>query len=276
MRTSATTWGSSAGNQTEMKWRMAIAASCVLMLALLLQERIRVVSRFVQYRRTGKKTVADRISEYGDNATARLKPYFDRARLSFPPKEVILLAIKDNRTLEVFARDADMEWKTIREYPILAASGTLGPKLAEGDRQVPEGLYRIESLNPNSLYHLSLRLNYPNDFDRQMAKDDGRQNLGTDIMIHGSNVSIGCLAIGDSAAEDLFVLAAQSGIENVSVIISPIDFRTHSANPKLANAPAWVDMLYEQLKTELKSLKKTQPSLRLSSQPQSKRNDQPP
>ncbi|NLB66745.1 MAG: L,D-transpeptidase family protein [Lentisphaerae bacterium] len=241
-----------------MKWRIAIAAICGLILTLLLQERIKVASRFVQYRLTGKKTVADRLSEYGDNATARLKPYFDRAHLSFPPKEVILLAIKDNRTLEVFARDADMEWRYIREYPILAASGTLGPKIAEGDRQVPEGLYRIESLNPDSLYHLSLRLNYPNDFDRQMAQDDGRSDLGSDIMIHGSNMSIGCLAMGDSAAEDLFVLAARSGIENVSVIISPVDFRKHSATPKLTNAPAWIDRLYEQLKTDLKPLTENQ------------------
>ena len=70
------------------------------------------------------------------------------------------------------------------EYPILAASGVLGPKLREGDKQVPEGIYGAEALNPNSKFHLSIRLNYPNTFDRRMAQSDGRTQLGGDIMIH--------------------------------------------------------------------------------------------
>lgn len=43
-------------------------------------------------------------------------------------------------------------------------------------------------------------------------------------MIHGKRCSVGCLAMGDEAAEDLFVLAAETGIENVSIILSPVDF----------------------------------------------------
>jgi murein L,D-transpeptidase YafK len=66
------------------------------------------------------------------------------------------------------------------------ASGGLGPKLGAGDRQGPERIYAIESLNPNSLFHLSMRLNYPNEFDQMRAKQDGRSDLGGDIMIHGS------------------------------------------------------------------------------------------
>jgi hypothetical protein len=61
----------------------------------------------------------------------------------------------------------------LKTYPILAGSGTLGPKLVEGDGQVPEGLYRVESLNPNSSFHLALRVNYPNEFDRAKGKLDG-------------------------------------------------------------------------------------------------------
>lgn len=74
----------------------------------------------------------------------------------------------------------------IKSYPILAASGSIGPKLRESDMQVPEGVYQIESLNPNSQFHLSLRVNYPNEFDREQARIDGRAQLGGDIMIHGS------------------------------------------------------------------------------------------
>ena len=45
-------------------------------------------------------------------------------------------------------------------------------------------------------------------------------------MIHGSSVSVGCLAMGDPAIEELFVLAAETGLENIKVILSPVDFRT--------------------------------------------------
>jgi hypothetical protein len=41
-----------------------------------------------------------------------------------------------------------------------------------------------------------------------VRKKDGRKNLGSNIMIHGKNCSVGCLAMGDEAAEELFVLAA--------------------------------------------------------------------
>src|SRR5207244_3968581 len=120
---------------------------------------------------------------------------------AYPPAELALLAFKQERLLEVYATDKKMGgFKFVQAYPILGASGELGPKLREGDGQVPEGLYAINFLNPNSLYHLSLRVSYPNDFDRAQAKRDGRQKLGGDIMIHGSFASIGCLAMGDEAA----------------------------------------------------------------------------
>ncbi|NJN46820.1 MAG: L,D-transpeptidase family protein [Candidatus Competibacteraceae bacterium] len=97
-----------------------------------------------------------------------------------------------------------MGWQPIKHYPVLAASGTLGPKLCEGDRQVPEGIYRIKSLNPNSAYHLSLELDYPNAFDLRQAERDGRNNPGSAICIHGKAVSVGCLAMGDTAIEELY------------------------------------------------------------------------
>jgi murein L,D-transpeptidase YafK len=137
---------------------------------------------------------------------------------------------------------------------MLAASGKPGPKLAEGDLQVPEGLYRIESLNPNSSYHLSLRLDYPNEFDRDRAHEDGRIRLGGDIMIHGSNVSIGCIAIGDAAIEEVFVLAAGIGHENVEVILSPSELRTGSPSAHAAPVRPWVPGLYESIRSALSQL----------------------
>ena len=139
-------------------------------------------------------------------------------------------------------------------YLVLGASGRLGPKLAWGDLQVPEGLYRIEYLNPNSRYHLSLRIGYPNEFDLRQAALDARDDLGGDIMIHGAEDSIGCLAMGDEAAEDLFVLAADVAPENIDVILSPVDFRVRPLPPSDRPQPQWIDDLYTEIRRALAEL----------------------
>jgi murein L,D-transpeptidase YafK len=137
----------------------------------------------------------------------------------------------------------------VRSWAVLAASGGAGPKLREGDRQVPEGVYRIDQLNPNSAYHLSLRIDYPNAVDRAQAARDGRQRLGGDIFIHGKDVSVGCLAIGDEAIEELFWLAATVGKDAFTVVIAPTDLRR--SPPPEPRGPAWVMDLYRDLQREL-------------------------
>lgn len=189
-------------------------------------------------------SIQERQRQYGDAARARWSPHYERAGIPYPPKELVLLGIKSKRVLEIHAGTGDGQpTKLVRTLPILGMSGMIGPKLREGDRQVPEGLYRIESLNPNSLYHLSLRVSYPNDEDRAQARLDGRMSLGGDIMIHGSTASVGCLAMGDEAAEDLFILADDAGIERIEVVLSPIDFRsTDDRIPE--QTPGWVRQRY--------------------------------
>lgn len=192
-------------------------------------------------------TVAQRLEQYGPAARARLRPTFRAAGVAYPPARVTLLADKSQRVVHLYAA-ARGPWRYVRAYPMRAASGTLGPKLCEGDGQVPEGRYRVESLNPNSAYHLSLRLNYPNAFDRAMGRADGRRQLGGDIMIHGRNVSIGCLAMGDPAAEELFVLAADTGVARMTVLITPVDFRVaHVPTAVRRRLPAWTTRLYADL-----------------------------
>jgi murein L,D-transpeptidase YafK len=80
--------------------------------------------------------------------------------VSYPPREVTFIALKQEKKLELWARNSG-EFRFIRDYDIQAASGVAGPKLRQGDRQVPEDIYRIAGLNPNSHYHLSMKLNYP-------------------------------------------------------------------------------------------------------------------
>lgn len=200
-----------------------------------------------------RKTVGDRVAEFGGVVRERLLPRFEKIGVAYPPRKIVFVGLKDERELEVWVSDGGA-LRHLKTYPILGASGTLGPKLAEGDRQVPEGLYRIELLNPNSLFHLSLRVSYPNAFDRAKAEAEGRTNLGGDIMIHGKRASIGCLAVGDEAAEDLFVLAAEAGVENIAVILSPVDFRVRSLPDALPDLPEWTSELYREIKRELVKL----------------------
>lgn len=192
----------------------------------------------------GGYTVDQRIEMHGADVRQRVAPVFAAAGVAYPPGQLALLAFKDQRQLEVYARDSDADpWTPVTRYPIRGMSGRLGPKLREGDLQVPEGLYRVEFLNPNSQFHVSLRLDYPNDFDRRHGAADGREKLGGDIMIHGSTASIGCLAMGNQAAEDLFILAALAGRENVTVLIAPTDFRLPQAAINV-EGPSWLGDLY--------------------------------
>ena len=97
-----------------------------------------------------------------------------------------------------------------------------------------------------------MKINYPNEFDLAQAKADGRQNLGGDIYIHGKALSIGCLAMGDEASEDLFVLTNLVGIQNVKVIITPNDCRPKDLSFKANSQPNWLPTLYADISQELK------------------------
>jgi hypothetical protein len=202
----------------------------------------------------GDQEIADRVAQYGPAARARLAPFFAAAGIAYPPERFALLGFKLERELHLLASGSGHGLTYIRSYPILGMSGTLGPKLREGDGQVPEGVYTIVYLNPHSVAHLSLALSYPNDYDRARAAEDGRDTLGGDIMIHGGSMSTGCLAMGDEAAEDLFVLAAESGWEGTVVVLSPVDFRRDILPVDHRAQPAWVDDLYAQLRTALAGL----------------------
>ncbi|MEO5721014.1 MAG: L,D-transpeptidase family protein [Chthoniobacterales bacterium] len=196
------------------------------------------------------KTIHDRLEEFATPVRKRLVPYFVQAGVHYPPSRMAFVAIKETRKLELWAANEYEDLRFIREYDVLAASGHLGPKLREGDRQVPEGVYRIVLLNPNSLYHLSLRVSYPNDFDLQHAAEEGRTEPGTDIMIHGGARSSGCLAAGDEGAEDLFVVAALTETREIPLIISPVDFRVHEFAPP-PGSPVWTEELYADIRAAL-------------------------
>jgi len=138
-------------------------------------------------------------------AESGLKSLYAKEKLSFPPKRIFLRAFKDERVLELWGAEAEGSFKKLKSYPICYFSGQPGPKRRVGDLQVPEGFYEIDRFNPQSQFHLSLGLNYPNESDRILGV---RGRLGGDIFIHGDCVSIGCLAMTDALIKEIYVAAA--------------------------------------------------------------------
>ena len=233
----------------------------LVVLVVVFWEEVPIIASPFPTKFIGNHTVATRLQQFGVVARERWKPHFAHAQTAYPPSSVILVGLKDDKILEVYATSLAREVRFVRVFSICATSGVTGPKLLEGDLQLPEGIYKVSFLNPNSAYHVSLRLDYPNAFDRAKGATDGRGNLGGDIMIHGKCVSIGCLAMRDEPAEDLFVLAADIGIGNVKIILAPFDLRLREPTRELyEQMPGWAPELYEQIRVELQKLPRNEES----------------
>lgn len=197
----------------------------------------------------GKETINSVVDRINTNVNLRLRPDLQKLDLNELPTEIKLWAFKEEQRLEVYAKKNN-KWIILKTYPFTGNSGRLGPKLKEGDRQIPEGIYEIESLNPNSSYHLSLKINFPNSFDKAQSSYQQESQLGSDIFIHGKNVTVGCIPIGDEGIEELFVLANHAIENKIEVIISPRDFRANPTRPNI-EAISWEDKLYESIEEKL-------------------------
>ncbi len=202
-------------------------------------------------KRNWEQAIDHAVMRYGIRTEPELKKYFYQAHVSYPPKDVAMLAFKKEKKLELWAKDEQNAWHFIHTYPLTASSGNLGPKLREHDRQIPEGVYRLTMFNPYSQMHLSMQINYPNQFDRMHAMRDGRTRLGGDIFLHGKDLSVGCLAIGDHAIDQIFTLVRRVGLAHTKVIIAPNDLRTQKPLTKRIAQPRWIDELYHEISTEL-------------------------
>jgi len=133
-----------------------------------------------------------------------VKQLFKKAGAAFPPKALLMRVYKAERRVEVWASSSrNKAYKLVAKYEICSASGVLGPKRKEGDMQVPEGFYIIDSVNPHSNFYLSLHVNYPNASDRILSNE---KRPGSAIMIHGNCVSAGCLAMSDERIQEIWVM----------------------------------------------------------------------
>ncbi len=177
------------------------------------------------------------------------QPKLTHLHLGNPPQHLALLVFKQSKTLQVYAKDKGA-WQYLNQYRILAASGHAGPKLHQGDHQVPEGIYQIVALNPLSSFDLSMELNYPNPYDHLQASLSHRKNLGDNIFIHGGDHSVGCIAIGNLGIQRLYPLVAKVGLDRVTVIIAPNDLRQQKPLYE-KSPPQWLPFLYAKIKAAL-------------------------
>jgi murein L,D-transpeptidase YafK len=119
---------------------------------------------------------------------------------------ILMRAYKKESEIEVWKRGSDGRYALLKTYPMCRWSGQLGPKTRESDRQAPEGFYTVTpaQMNPNSSFHLSFDLGYPNAYDRTHGR------TGAHLMVHGSCSSSGCFAMTDEAISEVYALARES------------------------------------------------------------------
>jgi len=119
---------------------------------------------------------------------------------------IFVRIFKEESELEVWKARDDGRFYHFKTYPICNWSGNVGPKTALGDKQAPEGFYRVSDtqMNPNSQYYLAFNLGYPNAYDRSL------QRTGDALMVHGKCKSVGCYAMTDALMEEIYSLAREA------------------------------------------------------------------
>ena len=163
------------------------------------------------------------------------------ARLHMERSAPILIRIyKEENSLEVWKQDRGGRFALLSTYPICKFSGNLGPKIATGDRQAPEGFYDIrpEQMNPMSTAYLAFDTGFPNAFDRSLGR------TGSELMVHGGCSSSGCYAMTDHGIEEIYGLvdeAFKGGQDKIQLQafpfrMTPQNMAGHATDP---NLPFW-------------------------------------
>jgi murein L,D-transpeptidase YafK len=164
-----------------------------------------------------------------------LRKQFEEKKLNWPPEQLFIRGFKYDRQLEIWVKEYKSDtYKLFKNYKVCMQSGTLGPKRMEGDYQMPEGFYYINEFNPNSNFHLSLGLNYPNTSDKILSDS---LHPGSAIYIHGKCMSTGCIAIDNKPIEEVYLLAAyakDAGQEFIPVHVFPVRFSNKKSFEYLA------------------------------------------
>ncbi len=133
------------------------------------------------------------------------------------PEVTSITVYKAQRKMYLFHND-----KVLKKYDVALGFAPEGHKQFEGDGKTPEGTYRINRRNPNSEFHLSLGISYPNADDRAYAAAQGK-SPGGDIFIHGwskrptkrADWTAGCIAVQDREIEMIFAMVKNGTVVHI-------------------------------------------------------------
>lgn len=171
---------------------------------------------------SNKEAGAARVAHAYEKKYEALSKQLQEQGIAFAELQLLLRAFKFEQVLEVWVKaQSDTAFHYLLQYPFCQTSGRPGPKRREGDKQIPEGIYYINRFNPESKFHLSLGLNYPNASDCILGDPE---RPGSDIFIHGGCNTVGCIPITDDKIRELYVLAAeaeQNGQSKIPALIFP-------------------------------------------------------
>ena len=140
---------------------------------------------------------------------------------------ILIRTFKKEAEFEIWKMRADGQYALLKTYPMCRWSGQLGPKVREGDRQVPEGFYTITpgQMNPNSAYYLSFNVGYPNAYDRAHGYTGGS------IMVHGACSSAGCYSMTDDQIAEIYAIAREAfGGGQRAIQMQSLPFRLSAEN----------------------------------------------
>ena len=153
---------------------------------------------------------------------------------------VLIRIYKEDSTLEVWKQNRTGRFALLSTYPICKYSGNLGPKIATGDYQAPEGFYDItpDQMNTMSTEYLAFNTGFPNAYDRSLGR------TGSFLMVHGGCRSVGCYAMTDAGIEEIYGLvdeAFKGGQDKVQLQAFPFrmtaqNIARHAGDP---NIPFW-------------------------------------
>ncbi len=165
---------------------------------------------------------------------------------------VVIRIFKEESELELWMMK-DGRFEHFASYPICHWSGTLGPKLAEGDKQAPEGFYTVtrRQMHHRGRWPRSLNLGFPNTYDRALSR------TGSYILVHGGCSSVGCFAMTNAVIKEIHGLtlaAIKKGQKHVPVHVFP--FRMTDENMRRHAQDEWAGF-WNELKAGYDSFERT-------------------
>lgn len=126
------------------------------------------------------------------------------------PEVTRVVVMKANRRMYLLHNE-----RLLKAYDIDLGFAPDGPKEVEGDGRTPEGRYYIDRRNPESSFHLSLGISYPNELDVERASSMG-VSPGGDIFVHGAprpgidrngpDWTAGCISVTNREMEDIYAM----------------------------------------------------------------------